>query len=90
MTGVGDTSGKQNTGFNMGTFISKSNESITAQGGIIEAAMENIYDSEGKVDPGKLVNVQFKIGQYNTIVESISSVTKSITESMKSIAQRAT
>ncbi|HJD98155.1 EscF/YscF/HrpA family type III secretion system needle major subunit [Mailhella massiliensis] len=35
------------------------------------------------------MSLQFEIGQYNTLMEALSTVTKSMTDMMKSLAQRA-
>ncbi len=81
--------------FNMATFMNDSMNAVNQKGNSVQEAMKDIYiiDEQGnkteEIDPGKLVDVQFQIGQYNTMIESISSVAKSITDSMKSIAQRA-
>ena len=41
-----------------------------------------------KVEPEDMVVLQFEVGQYNAMLESLSSVTKSMTDMMKSLAQR--
>ena len=37
----------------------------------------------------QLVAIQFQVGQYNTMMEALATVTKSMTDMMKSLAQRA-
>lgn len=46
--------------------------------------------SKGKdeVSPEDMMALQFEVGQYNAMLESLSSVTKSMTDMMKSLAQR--
>ena len=34
------------------------------------------------------ISLQFEIGQYNAMMEALSTVTKSMTDMMKSLAQR--
>ena len=41
-----------------------------------------------EVSPEDMIALQFEVGQYNAMLESLSSVTKSMTDMMKSLAQR--
>ena len=41
-----------------------------------------------EVSPEDMMALQFEVGQYNAMLESLSSVTKSMTDMMKSLAQR--
>lgn len=46
--------------------------------------------AEGKnLSSEQLVAIQFQVGQYNTMMEALATVTKSMTDMMKSLAQRA-
>lgn len=38
--------------------------------------------------PENLLNLQFQMGQYNTMVELTSSISKSLSDNLKSIAQK--
>ena len=40
------------------------------------------------IDQGQLLEMQFAMGQYNAKLEAISSMTKSIQDMLKSLAQR--
>ena len=51
------------------------------------AKMDQISAS-GEVDQMQLLELQFAMGQYNAKLETISSVTKSIQDMLKSLAQR--
>lgn len=42
----------------------------------------------GEIDQMDLVDLQFAMGQYNAKLETISSITKSIQDMLKSLAQR--
>ena len=44
--------------------------------------------ASGEVDQMELLELQFAMGQYNAKLETISSVTKSIQDMLKSLAQR--
>ena len=43
---------------------------------------------QAKMDQMQLLELQFAMGQYNAKLETISSVTKSIQDMLKSLAQR--
>ncbi|WP_461211052.1 EscF/YscF/HrpA family type III secretion system needle major subunit [Desulfocurvus sp. DL9XJH121] len=43
----------------------------------------------GDLDPMKMLQVQFQMGNYNALVEAASSVTKGLTDTAKTLAQRA-
>lgn len=45
--------------------------------------VENLKD-----DPAALLDLQFQLGQYNTMVELSSSISKSLVDSLKSICQK--
>ena len=44
--------------------------------------------SKDEVSPEDMMALKFEVGQYNAMLESLSSVTKSMTDMMKSLAQR--
>lgn len=41
------------------------------------------------LDPMKMLDLQFEMGKYNAMVEAASSVTKGLTDTAKTLAQRA-
>ena len=41
-----------------------------------------------ELDQGTLLKLQFQVGQYNAMLEMASSVSKSLTDMMKTLAQR--
>ena len=63
-------------------------DSIGDKGSQLQAEMDALLNQEGGASPEQMMELQFKMGQYNTMVESLSTITKSLTDSMKSIAQR--
>ena len=48
----------------------------------------NQISSSGEIDQAELLELQFAMGQYNAKLETISSVTKSIQDMLKTLAQR--
>ena len=51
--------------------------------GNIKAALK-----DGDLDPMKMLQLQFDMGNYNAMVEATSSVTKGLTDTAKTLAQR--
>lgn len=78
----------QISGININSLFSSSMDSIESRGAELQAQMEAIQNG-GEVGPEQMLALQFEMGQYNALIESVSTVTKSLTDSMKSIAQRA-
>lgn len=75
-------------GININNFFNNNMDAISNKGAELEKQMQAISDC-GEVGPEQMLALQFEMGQYNALLESISTVTKSLTDSMKSIAQRA-
>ncbi len=75
-------------GININNFFNNNMDAISNKGAELEKQMQAISDG-GEVGPEQMLALQFEMGQYNALLESISTVTKSLTDSMKSIAQRA-
>lgn len=73
---------------NVNDFFSKGMDSIENRGNKLQEQM-NAIQNGGELGPEQMLALQFEMGQYNALVESVSTVTKSLTDSMKSIAQRA-
>ena len=53
----------------------------------LQAKMTEMLGKD-EVSPEDMMALQFEVGQYNAMLESLSSVTKSMTDMMKSLAQR--
>ncbi len=81
------------THFDMSTFVSSSMETINTRGKSLQEKInslgKNADGTDKEVGPEEMLALQFQIGQYNTLVESISTATKGVVDSMKSVAQRA-
>lgn len=78
----------QINGININNFFNDNMDAISDKGKALEQKMNEISNG-GEVGPEQMLALQFEMGQYNALLESISTVTKSLTDSMKSIAQRA-
>ena len=61
-------------------------DSISNKGKDLQAKMTERCWARTKSAPR--MALQFEVGQYNAMLESLSSVTKSMTDMMKSLAQR--
>lgn len=75
-------------GIDVNQMFSSGMEAVSGKGKELQAEMDKLLSSDD-VSPEQMMEIQFKMGQYNTMVESLSTITKSLTDSMKSIAQRA-
>lgn len=80
--------GATNTpGVNLGELFNTGVDSISKRGEALQAEMTKLLNQE-EVSPEDMLAVQFEMGQYNAMLESLSTVTKSLTDSLKSLAQR--
>lgn len=76
-------------GVNINAMFEGGMDAIAKTGTQLQDEMDKLLSQDGGASPEQMMELQFKMGQYNTMVESLSSITKSLTDSMKSIAQRA-
>jgi Type III secretion needle MxiH like. len=74
-------------GLNFGQMFNSGLDSISGKGAGLQAKMDEL-GSMGELGPEELLPLQFEMGQYTALMEATSSVTKSITEMLKSLAQR--
>ena len=74
-------------GLNFGQMFQSGTDSISTKGADLQAKMNEIAGKE-ELGPEELLPLQFEMGQYTALMEATSSVTKSITEMLKSLAQR--
>lgn len=65
--------------------VSSAGESLQSD---IEKALTN-DSGEADLDPIQMLDLQFRMGQFNAMVETASSVTKGLTDTAKTLAQRA-
>lgn len=63
--------------------------------GSVNKAASNVKNAidtalaEDDLDPMTMLDLQYKMGNYNAMVEAASSVTKGLTDTAKTLAQRA-
>lgn len=74
-------------GLDVGQFFQNATRGLEKDGAALQAKMDQI-SAEGEIDQTELLELQFAMGQYNAKLETISSVTKSIQDMLKSLAQR--
>ncbi len=74
-------------GLNFGQMFQSGTDSISNRGMDIQTKMNELSSKEN-LGPEELLPLQFEMGQYTALMEATSSVTKSITEMLKSLAQR--
>ena len=68
-------------GLNVNELFNSGLDSISSKGKDLQAKMTEMLGKD-------MMALQFEVGQYNAMLESLSSVTKSMTDMMKSLAQR--
>ncbi|MDR1309671.1 MAG: type III secretion protein [Deltaproteobacteria bacterium] len=73
---------------NIGQIFKDGISGIGSQSKKIEDMMSKAMNNTGGVSQEEMLNLQFQMGQYNALIESISSVTKSMTDMLKNLAQR--
>ncbi len=76
-----------NTGIDIGQLFKNGTSGLADDGAKLQEMMDGI-SSSGEVDQTQLLELQFAMGQYNAKLETLSSVTKSIQDMLKSLAQR--
>ena len=78
---IGNTSGLAgliNTGLN----------NLSSMESQLKADMAAVSSLSSEDQTAAMLNLQFQMGQYNTMVELTSSITKSLSDSIKSISQK--
>jgi type III secretion protein F len=72
----------------IGGLLKKALGSLAAKGAEFQTRMAQMSDKEGGITQEDMLQLQFEMGQYNSLVESVSNVTKSLTDTLKSLAQK--
>ena len=73
---------------NVSSFLSQSVEQLTQKKADFHDKMKEVMNKEGGVTQEDLLALQFEMGQYTTLIETISSISKSMTDTLKSLAQK--
>lgn len=81
------TSMQGTPGINLGEVFNSGINSINQKGQELQGKMADLM-AQKNVSPEDMMAIQFEMGQYNAMLESLSSITKSLTDSLKSVAQR--
>ena len=76
-----------NAGLNFGDLFKAGTNAINVKGGDLQDMMGKLQGKEN-LGPEDLLPVQFQFGQYSAMMEATASVTKGITDMLKSVAQR--
>lgn len=76
------------SGFNVSQMFENTLQGISSKGSDLNARMENLLASDQELSNEDMISLQFEVGQYNAMMEALSTVTKSMTDMMKSLAQR--
>ena len=74
-------------GIDVGQFFSNATNGLAKDSAALQKKMDAISQS-GEIDQMQMLEMQFAMGQYNAKLEAVSSMTKSITDMLKSLAQR--
>ena len=75
------------SGFNISQMFENTLQGISTKGTELNSKMETLSQGE-ELSNEQMISLQFEIGQYNAMMEALSTVTKSMTDMMKSLAQR--
>ena len=73
---------------NIGQLVNQGLSEITNRNDDIQSKMSAIMNKEGGATSEDMLTMQFEMGQYNAMIESLSNVTKSMTDTLKSLAQK--
>lgn len=75
-------------GLNINAMFAKVYDTISTQGDNLKADLDKL-SSSGELTDTDMLNMQFKLNNYNTMLEMASTVSKALTDEAKQIAQRA-
>lgn len=71
-------------GLDVGALFNKAFEKVNQQGANLTKQMETLNANDNQA----MLKMQFMVGQYNAMLEATSSVTKSLVDESKQMAQR--
>lgn len=71
-------------GVNISRLFERAIETVQVRG----QEMSDKMDSMKELSNEDMLKMQFALGQYNTLIEATSSVTKSLVDEAKNVAQR--
>lgn len=77
------------SGGNIASSINNTLDRISQMGSDINTRMDEISKlTDSNDQQAAMIELNFQIGQYNAMMEMASSLTKNLTDSIKSIAQK--
>lgn len=76
-----------NSDSNFGAMIVSGMAQMTSQVGNIKSDIANLSSAEDQQT--QLLYIQYEIGQYNALVEMTSNITKTLNDTIQSVAQKA-
>ena len=74
-------------GLDVGRMLQQGFEAVGKKGQSLEAKMTAAM-GKGELSQQEMLSMQFEIGQFNAMTELLSSVGKSLTDTMKTLGQR--
>lgn len=72
----------------IGSFLTSSLDKLKKSGDDFQNRIKQMTENEGGITHEAMLQLQFEMGQYNALIESVSNVTKSLTDTLKSLAQK--
>ena len=76
-----------NSGFDVQAMFNTMASTIEQKGKDLDAQLKAIKD--GNMSQEEMLSMQFQINQYNMLLEATSTISKSMTDEAKQLAQRA-
>ncbi len=74
-------------GIDLGAMFRNATAGLTKDGQTLQSRIDAMSGKD-TVDQMDLLQMQFAMGQYNAKLEAVSSITKSLQDMLKSLAQR--
>ena len=76
------------SGFDINQMFSQIQQTIANKGSELQEEMNKISDGS-TLSQEQMLQMQFEVNQYNTMLETASTISKSLTDEAKQLAQRA-
>lgn len=76
------------TGGGMNDLVRTGLDNLDARTQSLQARMDEIANMSSEDQQTAMLEMQFEIGQYNTMVELTSNITKTISDALKSVSQK--
>ena len=77
------------SGLNVSKMFADFQTAIAEKGNKIQSDMNDITAEGKELGQEQMLQMQFEINQYNTMLETVSTISKSLTDEAKQLAQRA-